>query len=56
MEFQIGEPVLDVQTNQSGNITDKLFSEARGTFVYVIKPHSGGRSFMREEEDLEAFL
>lgn len=53
MEFQIGDKVRENQTNEVGVITDKMFSEARGIFMYVIKPEDNGRSIMRREDELE---
>ena len=33
-----------------------MFSEARDCFIYVIKPDDGGRSYMREGEDIEPLV
>ena len=52
-KFNICDEVKDSRTNEKGVITDKMYSEARSTFVYVVKPNEGGRSFMRTECDLE---
>lgn len=51
--FNINDEVKVKGTNEVGCITDKMFSEVKGCYVYVIKPTKGGRSFMRKEEDLE---
>lgn len=53
MSFNIGEKVRERATGNGGTVTDKLFSEARGGFMYVVKPDDGGRSFMRKEDELE---
>ena len=54
-KFNIGDAVIDSRTNESGVITDRMYSEARSQFVYVIKPSDGGRSFTREEDEVEPF-
>lgn len=55
MSFKIGEEVRVKLTDESGVITDKMFSEAKGYFIYVIEPHDGGKSFMRNGEQLEVY-
>ena len=40
----IGDKVVDINSGIEGRITDRLYSEARSQFVYVIKPSDGGRS------------
>lgn len=52
-KFNIGDEVRVASTNEHGVITDKMYSEAREYFIYIIKPHDGGRSIMREESQLE---
>ena len=52
-KFNIGDEVRVTNTNESGVITDKMYSEAKSYFIYIIKPHDGGRSIMREESHLE---
>lgn len=56
MSFEIGDKIRVKATAECGAVTDKMFSEARGAYMYIIKPSDGGRSFMRKEEELEAFL
>jgi hypothetical protein len=53
MDFNIGEKVVDVATGIEGRITDRLYSEARSQHLYVIKPSDGGRSFTRNEDEIE---
>ncbi len=55
MSFNIGDEVRVKLTDESGVITDKMFSEAKGYFMYVIKPHDNGRSIMREESQIEPY-
>ena len=55
MSFNIGDEVRVRLTDESGVITDKMFSEAKGVYVYVIKPHDGGRSIMRDGDALEEY-
>ena len=45
--FNIGDKVVDINSGVEGRVTDRLYSEARSQFVYVIKPSDGGRSFTR---------
>lgn len=54
-KFNIGDDVRIPRTNESGVITDRMFSEAKEQFLYSIKPHDGGRTFIRKEDDLEPF-
>ena len=54
--FEIGNKVMVKDTAECGTITDKLFSEGRNLFVYVVKPDDGGRSIMRDEDELEAVI
>lgn len=49
-KFNIGDEVRVPRTNESGVITDRMYSEKNDHFVYVIKPHNGGRSFARQEK------
>ena len=51
--FEIGNKVLVKDTAERGTITDKMFSEGRNIFVYIVKPEDGGRSIMRDEDELE---
>ena len=51
--FNIGDKVVDINSGVEGRVTDRLYSEARSQFVYVIKPSDGGRSFTRQEDDIE---
>lgn len=51
--FAIGDKVVEINTGIEGHITDKLYSEARSQFVYVIKPSDGGRSFTRDDDEIE---
>ena len=53
--FNIGDEVRVPYTNESGVITDRMYSEAKSQFLFVIKPHGGGRSFVRKEDDIEPF-
>ena len=52
-KFNIGDEVRVTNTNESGVVTDKMYSEAYSHFLYIIKPNNGGRSIMREESRLE---
>lgn len=56
MEFIIGEKVKIIATNERGTVTDKLYSEAKQTNMYVIKPEDGGRSYMRKESECERLV
>jgi hypothetical protein len=51
--FNIGDEVKVSRTKETGVITDKMYSEAKSTFMYVIKPNDSGRSIMRFEQELE---
>jgi hypothetical protein len=51
--FNIGDKVVDINSGVEGRVTDRLYSEARSRFVYVIKPSDGGRSFTREDGEIE---
>ena len=53
--FNINDEVIIKSNNTVGTIIDKMRSEARGRFIYVIKPSDGGRLTMREEGDLELY-
>lgn len=55
-KFGIGDEVRDTSTNESGTVTDRMYSEAKSKFLFVIKPHNGGRSFVRPEDEIEAFI
>ena len=50
--FKIGQSVKIKSTNEIGEITDKMSSEAKGLFVYIIKLEDG-RSVIRDEHKLE---
>lgn len=52
-KFNIGDKVMIIDTEECGTITDKLYSEGKGIFVYVIKPDDGGRSVMRDEDEIQ---
>ena len=54
-KFNIGDEVRVPRTNESGFITDKMYSEAKSKFCYVIKPPGCGRSFVRSENEIEPF-
>lgn len=54
--FEIGNKVLVKDTAERGTITDKMFSEGRNIFVYIVKPEDGGRSIMRDEDEIEAVI
>lgn len=54
-KFNIGDEVRVPRDNESGVITDRMYSEAKCRFVYVIKPHGGGRSIVRSENEIEPF-
>lgn len=53
MEFNINDEVIVKSTNEVCTIIDKMRSESRGDFLYILKPNKGGRSCMRREDDLE---
>lgn len=55
-KFSIGDEVRVPRTNESGVVTDKMYSEANSHYIYVIKPHDGGRSFARKESEIEPYL
>jgi hypothetical protein len=55
-KFNIGDEVRVTTTNESGVVTDRMYSEAKSLFLYAIKPHDGGRSVIRKESELEAFV
>ena len=40
--FNIGDEVIVSLTKETGIITDKMYSEAKGGYMYVIKPNGGG--------------
>ena len=56
MQYQIGDEVSVKMTGETGTITDKMYSEAKHMYIYAIKPHDGGRSILRKEDDLEPFM
>lgn len=53
MSYNIGDKIRTKVTKEGGTITDKMFSEARGCFMYIVKPDDNGRSIMRKEDELE---
>ncbi len=53
MSFNIGSKIRVIATKENGTVTDRMFSEARGGYMYVVKPEDGGRSIMRREDELE---
>lgn len=55
MEYNIGNRVKEKATDVCGTVTDRMFSEQRGEYIYVIKPDDGGRSFMREGGKIEPY-
>jgi hypothetical protein len=56
MEFNINDRVIEVATGESGVIIDKMFSQAKDCFIYIVKPDdSNCRTHMRREEELEPF-
>ena len=55
MEFNINDRIREKKSGESGVITDKMYSEARDCFIYIIKPDDNGRSFMRSEDEIEPF-
>ena len=56
MKYQIGDEVSVKTTGESGVVTDKMYSEAKHIYIYAIKPHDGGRSILRKEDELEPFM
>lgn len=54
-KFNIGDEVIVTRSNESGVITDRMYSEAKCHFMYVIKPHEGGRSIVRSEHEIEPY-
>lgn len=56
MKYHIGDEVSVKATDESGFITDRMFSEAKNIYIYAIKPHDGGRSILRKEDDLEPYM
>lgn len=54
-KFNIGDEVIVTRSNESGVITDRMYSEAKCHFVYVIKPHDLGRSIVRSENEIEPY-
>ena len=54
-KFNIGDEVRVIKTNESGVITDRMYSEANSIFMYIIKPHDGGRQIVRKEDDIDAY-
>lgn len=55
MEFNINDKIREKRSGTVGVITDKMFSEAREGFIYIIKPADNGRSFMRSADEIEPF-
>ena len=55
MSYNIGEEVRVKLTDERGVITDKMFSEAKGIYIYVIKSHDCDMLFMREGSQLEPY-
>jgi hypothetical protein len=53
MNFNIGDEIRVRATGESGVITDRMFSEGKGVFMYVVKPADGGRSIIRREDELD---
>ena len=56
MSFNIGEEVKVKNFNGIiGVITDKMFSEAKGLYIYVIEIRDSSMKIMREESQLEPY-
>ena len=53
MKFSIGDEIRERATGNSGVATDRMYSEAKGVFMYVVKPSDGGRSIIRREDELD---
>lgn len=53
MNFNIGDEIRVRATGEKGTITDRMFSEAKGLYMYVVKPEDGGRTIVRREDELE---
>ena len=54
--FNIGEEVRVKLTDEIGIITDRMVSEAKRCFMYIIKAHRTGRIIMKEESALERYV
>ena len=52
MLYNIGDKIKVKATGEGGTVTDRMYSEARSTAMYIVKPEDGGRSFMRREDEL----
>jgi hypothetical protein len=56
MEFNINDRVIELATGESGVITDKMYSQARECFIYIVKPDDSNlRAHTRTAEELEPF-
>ncbi len=56
MEFNINDRVVELATGESGVIVDKMYSEAKECFIYIVKPDdSNCRTHMRKADELEPF-
>lgn len=53
MKFSIGDEIRVRATGENGVVTDRMFSEGKGVFMYVVKPCDGGRSIIRREDELD---
>jgi hypothetical protein len=57
MEFNINDKVIETATGESGVIIDKMFSQAKDCFIYIVKPDDTNcRTHMRREDELEPFI
>lgn len=56
MNFNIGEEVRVKLTDEIGVIEDKMFSEAKRCFMYIIKAYGSGRTIMKDESALELYV
>lgn len=55
MSFNIGEEVRVKLTDERGVIIDKMFSEAKGIYLYVIEPRDNKRAIMRDGSQIEPY-
>lgn len=53
MKFEIGSEVKEKQTNEVGIVTDRMYSEAKSCYMYIVKSKGYGRSIMRKDDELE---
>ncbi len=43
MKFEIGSEVKEKQTNEVGIVTDRMYSEAKSCYMYIVKSKGCGR-------------